>query len=148
MSDDETYRKLFVAESQENHENLVKNLLVLEEGSDANAIDEIFRAAHTLKGMAASMGYDVMEMLCHSMEDVFDEIRNGSKNVTPDLVNLLLNCTDSIEEMLDDIEAGGDSSSVDATDLVHRLLAETGRRDLTGTPDFGEQLCMICRKLR
>jgi two-component system chemotaxis sensor kinase CheA len=141
MSDDETYRKLFVAESQENHENLVKNLLVLEEGSDANAIDEIFRAAHTLKGMSASMGYDVMEMLCHSMEDVFDEIRNGSKNVTPDLVNLLLNCTDSIEEMLDDIEAGGDSSSVDATDLVHRLLAETGKGDPTGTPEFIEQLC-------
>ncbi len=141
MSDDETYRKLFVAESQENHENLVSNLLVLEEGLDSNAIDEIFRAAHTLKGMAASMGYDAMEMLCHSMEDVFDEIRNGSKKVTPDLVNLLLNCTDSIEEMLDDIEAGGDSSSIDATDLVHRLIAETGKRDLPNTPDFDEQPC-------
>ncbi len=139
MSDDETYRKLFVAESQENHENLVSNLLVLEEGLDSNAIDEIFRAAHTLKGMAASMGYDVMEMLCHSMEDVFDEIRNGSKKVTPDLVNLLLNCTDSIEEMLDDIEAGGDSSSIDASDLVHRLLGETGNNNPAGTPDFNER---------
>jgi len=136
MSDDETYRKLFVAESQENHENIVNNLLILEEGSDANAIDEIFRAAHTLKGMAASMGFDAMEMLCHSMEDVFDEIRNGSKKVTPDLVNLLLNCTDSIEEMLDDIEAGGDSSSIDATELAYKLLAETGKKDHPESTDL------------
>jgi len=139
MSDDETYRKLFVAESQENHENIVNNLLVLEEGSDSNAIDEIFRGAHTLKGMAASMGFDGMEMLCHSMEDVFDEIRNGSKTVTPDLVNLLLNCTDSIEEMLDDIEAGGDSSSVDATALVQRLLAETGKNNRHDIPDVDDR---------
>jgi len=139
MSDDETYRKLFVAESQENHENIVSNLLVLEEGSDSNAIDEIFRGAHTLKGMAASMGYDAMETLCHSMEDVFDEIRNGSKTVTPDLVNLLLNCTDSIEEMLDDIEAGGDSTSVDATALVQRLRDETGKDSHHDTPDVDER---------
>ncbi|MBT8507300.1 chemotaxis protein CheA [Methanomicrobiaceae archaeon CYW5] len=123
MSDDDTYRKLFVAESQENHENIVNNLLVLEEGSDPTAIDEIFRAAHTLKGMAASMGYTVMENLCHSMEDVFDDIRNGSKTVTPGLVDLLLTCTDTIDEMLDDIERGGDSSSVDANELVGALRA-------------------------
>lgn len=125
MSDDDTYRKLFVAESQENHENIVNNLLVLEEGSDPTAIDEIFRSAHTLKGMAASMGYNVMESLCHSMEDVFDDIRNGSKAVTPGLVNLLLTCTDAIDNMLDDIENGGDSSSVDAGDLVRALCAAT-----------------------
>ena len=63
MSDDDGYRKLFVAESRENHENVVRNLLVLEEGSDDEAIAEIFRSAHTLKGMSASMGFHEMEHL-------------------------------------------------------------------------------------
>jgi len=74
LLEDETYRKLFVAESRENHENIVSNLLMLEEGKDDNAIDEIFRSAHTLKGMSASMGYSAMEHLCHAMENVFHSI--------------------------------------------------------------------------
>ncbi|HQC33840.1 MAG TPA: Hpt domain-containing protein, partial [Methanoculleus sp.] len=75
MFDEEIYRKLFVEESRENHENIVTNLLALESGEDQQtAIDEIFRSAHTLKGMSASMGFDAMEHLCHSMEDVFSLI--------------------------------------------------------------------------
>ena len=107
MSEFEAYRGLFVAESRENHENLVKNLLLLELGSYQDAIDEIFRSIHTLKGASASMGFANMEHLCHSMEDVFQLIRSGSAEISPDLVNLLLACSDLIEQMLDDIEAGG-----------------------------------------
>ena len=107
MSEFEAYRGLFVAESRENHENLVKNLLLLELGSYQDAIDEIFRSIHTLKGASASMGFANMEHLCHSMEDVFQLIRSGSAEISPDLVNLLLGCSDLIEQMLDDIEAGG-----------------------------------------
>lgn len=111
MSEFEQYRGLFVAESRENHENLVKNLLLLELGSYQDAIDEIFRSIHTLKGASASMGFSTMEHLCHSMEDVFSLIRSGSASISPELVNLLLTCSDIIEQMLDDIESGGDSSS-------------------------------------
>ncbi|HUW86707.1 MAG TPA: Hpt domain-containing protein, partial [Methanoregula sp.] len=111
MSKFEAYRGLFVAESRENHENLVKNLLLLELGSYQNAIDEIFRSIHTLKGASASMGFSTMEHLCHTMEDVFSLIRSGAASISPDLVNLLLTCSDLIEQMLDDIESGGDSSS-------------------------------------
>ena len=111
MSEFEAYRGLFVAESRENHENLVKNLLLLELGSYQEAIDEIFRSIHTLKGASASMGFSAMEHLCHTMEDVFSLIRSGAADISPDLVNLLLACSDIIEQMLDDIEAGGDSSS-------------------------------------
>ena len=107
MSEFEAYRGLFVAESRENHENLVKNLLLLELGSYQDAIDEIFRSIHTLKGASASMGFANMEHLCHSMEDVFQLIRSGAAEISPDLVNLLLGCSDLIEQMLDDIEAGG-----------------------------------------
>ena len=78
MSEFEAYRGLFVAESRENHENLVKNMLILEKGGSQTAIDEIFRSIHTLKGASASMGFSEMERLCHTMEDVFQLIRSGS----------------------------------------------------------------------
>lgn len=125
-SEFEQYRGLFVAESRENHEAIVRNILVLEGGDDPGAIDEIFRAAHTLKGASASMGFDAMEHLCHAMEDVFQAIRNSELSVTQDLMDLLLKTVDLIEEMIDEIEEGGDSSSVTVDDLVAALKESTG----------------------
>ncbi len=108
MSELDAYRSLYVAESRENHENIVKNLLLLEtEASSETAIAEIFRSAHSLKGMSASMDFKGMERLCHAMEDVFQEIRNGKLAVTRELMDLLLVASDQIEAMLDDIECGG-----------------------------------------
>jgi two-component system, chemotaxis family, sensor kinase CheA len=121
VSEFEAYRGLFVAESRENHENLVKNLLLLELGSYQEAIDEIFRSIHTLKGASASMGFSSMERLCHTMEDVFSLIRSGSADISPELVNLLLACSDLIEQMLDDVESGGDSSVKNPDNEVNAL---------------------------
>jgi Chemotaxis protein histidine kinase and related kinases len=99
----------------------LKNLLVLETGSDEGAIGEIFRSAHSLKGMSASMGFEGMEKLCHAMEDVFQEIRNESLDVGPGLVDDLLAVVDDIEAMLDDIEAGGRGIPPDIDDKVRML---------------------------
>ncbi len=121
MSEFEAYRGLFVAESRENHENLVKNLLILEKGGSQTAIDEIFRSIHTLKGASASMGFSEMERLCHTMEDVFQLIRSGGAVISEDLGNILLASSDSIELMLDDVEGGGDSSSVNPDEQVKAL---------------------------
>lgn len=107
MSELDAYRSLYIAESRENHENIVKNLLVLESGASEEAIAQIFRSAHSLKGMSASMDFKGMERLCHAMEDVFQEIRNGKLEVTHVLMDALLSASDEIEEMLDDIEGGG-----------------------------------------
>jgi two-component system, chemotaxis family, sensor kinase CheA len=128
MSEFEAYRGLFVAESRENHENLVKNLLILEKGSDQNAIDEIFRSCHTLKGASASMGFADMERLCHAMEDVFQLIRSGNAEITQELGNLLLACSDVLEQMIDDVEAGGDTSSKNPDEQVHALKGWLGAR--------------------
>ncbi len=126
MIDEEIYRKLFVEESRENHENIVRSLLLLESGEDQQtAIDEIFRSAHTLKGMSASMGFDAMEHLCHSMEDVFSLIRSGRCEVTIPLTDLLLTCTDAIEVMLDEIEAGRSPTDEASGSLVQDLQAFT-----------------------
>ena len=131
MSEFEAYRGLFGAESRENHENLVKNLLLLELGSYQEAIDEIFRSIHTLKGASASMGFSPMEHLCHTMEDVFSLIRSGAADISPELVNLLLACSDLIEQMLDDIESGGDSSSKNPDTEVNALKQWIEQRDVT-----------------
>jgi len=127
-SEFEAYRGLFVAESRENHENLVKNLLLLEKGPDQNAIDEIFRSVHTLKGASASMGFAEMERLCHAMEDVFQLVRSGSAEVSEELENLLLASSDVLEQMIDDVEAGGDSSSLNAEDKVSELKGWLGKK--------------------
>jgi two-component system chemotaxis sensor kinase CheA len=121
MSDLDAYRSLYIAESRENHETIVKNLLILENGPDENAIAEIFRSAHSLKGMSASMGFEGMERICHAMEDVFQEIRSGKLDVNPDLMDVLLSGSDSIESMLDDIENGGDGISDELDDTVKQL---------------------------
>ncbi len=135
MSEFEQYRSLFVAESRENHENLVNYLLALEKGIDQTAIDEIFRSIHTLKGASASMGFADMERLCHTMEDALQLIRSGSAEMSEDLGNVLLSCTDLIEEMLDDIETGGDSSSKNPDKQVHALRIWLEAQDTTGGPD-------------
>jgi two-component system chemotaxis sensor kinase CheA len=130
-SEFEAYRGLFVAESRENHENLVKNLLILEKGPDQNAIDEIFRSCHTLKGASASMGFAEMERLCHAMEDVFQLVRSGSEEVSQELENLLLACSDVLEQMIDDVEGGGDSSSVNPEEQVQALKGWLGQKGRT-----------------
>jgi two-component system, chemotaxis family, sensor kinase CheA len=148
VSEFEAYRGLFVAESRENHENLVKNLLLLELGSYQEAIDEIFRSIHTLKGASASMGFSAMEHLCHTMEDVFSLIRNGAADISPDLVNLLLACSDLIEQMLDDIESGGDSSSKNPESEVKALrqwieergVAPEAKKEIPEIPTQASQL--------
>jgi len=121
MSELDAYRSLYIAESRENHENIVKNLLILETGTDEGAIGEIFRSAHSLKGMSASMGFEGMEKICHAMEDVFQEIRNGSLDVGPELVDDLLAAVDDIEAMIDDIEAGGEGIPPDIGEKVRML---------------------------
>ncbi len=129
MSEMDAYRALYVAESREYHEQIVKNLLILEKGSDEGAIDQIFRAAHSLKGMSASMGYDQMQRLCHAMEDVFHQIRGGSLETTATIMNDLLSASDDIERLLDDIEQGGAGTLEDLGARTERLEAWVGKKE-------------------
>lgn len=122
MSEMDMYRALYIAESRENHENIVKNLLVLENGPDEAAIAEIFRSAHSLKGMSATMGFKHMERVCHAMEDVFQLIRSGLLEVHQDLVDLLLAASDDIELMLDDIESDGPGTIDHLEERLQSLL--------------------------
>lgn len=115
------YRDMFVSEAREHLQNLNSSLLVLEKcPTDANVIQEIFRSAHTLKGMSASMSFKEMETLCHRTENLFDRIRNGQLMADSKVVTVLFKSLDTLEAMIDGIEAG-DSGSIDVTALVKEI---------------------------
>ncbi|MDD3839688.1 MAG: chemotaxis protein CheA [Clostridia bacterium] len=102
MSD--KYLEMFIQESRENLDRINDCLLVLEKQPDhKDIVDEVFRAAHTLKGMAGSMQFKEMNKLTHSMENVLDNIRNGSVKVDDALIDLLFDCLDLLETHLNSI---------------------------------------------
>jgi two-component system chemotaxis sensor kinase CheA len=104
MDDMTKYRELFFEESDEYIQTLNDCLLELEKNpEEKNIIDEIFRAAHTLKGMAATMGYKTMTELTHHMENVFSLFKNGTVAVSSDIISLLFECLDKLLEIIEDL---------------------------------------------
>jgi two-component system chemotaxis sensor kinase CheA len=93
------YKEIFLTEAREYLSTLNNALVTLEKDpSQAESINEIFRAAHTLKGMSATMGYEPMAQLTHQMETVLEPIRSGSKQLTPQLMDALFICLDQLEK--------------------------------------------------
>ncbi|HCL04058.1 MAG TPA: chemotaxis protein CheA, partial [Lachnoclostridium phytofermentans] len=84
------YLEIFIDETKEHLQSLNEHLLILEkEPENEDTINEIFRSAHSLKGMAGTMGYKRMQRLTHDMENVFSEIRAGKMKVKAELVDVL-----------------------------------------------------------
>lgn len=118
------YLEIFIDETQEHLQDLSQHLMVLEEEPEnADTINEIFRAAHSLKGMAGTMGYKRMQHLTHIMENVFSEIRNGKMTVTSDLVDILFDCLDALQAYLDNIQQTADEGTEDNEPIIARLNA-------------------------
>ncbi|MBQ3545082.1 MAG: chemotaxis protein CheA [Lachnospiraceae bacterium] len=118
------YLEIFIDETKEHLQNLNEQLLVIEkEPENTDTINEIFRAAHSLKGMAGTMGFKRMQKLTHQMEDVFSEIRNGKMTVTPNLVDVLFQCLDALETYLDLIMESGDEGDNDNEPILNQLEA-------------------------
>ena len=122
------YLSVFLEETKEHLQAFTQALIDLE-GSDAEcateALNEAFRAAHTVKSMSASMDFRNMEHLCHSTEDVMDELRSGSRSVTPEIIDLLLECSTKLEELTSSIEGNGnDDIDVSAVLLELKSLNE------------------------
>ncbi len=118
------YLEIFIDETKEHLQSLNENLLVLEkEPENSDTINEIFRAAHSLKGMAGTMGYKTMQELTHKWEDVFSEVRNGKMKVTPDLVDVLFKGLDKLETILDNIVNQGNEGDDKCEDIINQLIA-------------------------
>ena len=116
------YLEVFIEEAKEHLQALNEHLLILEkEPENENTINEIFRAAHSLKGMSATMGYKRMQHLTHDMENVFQEIRSKNMKVRPELTDILFETLDALQEYVDNIVNTQDEGTNDNQPLIDRL---------------------------
>ena len=116
------YLEIFIDETKEHLQTLSEQLMILEqEPKNENTINEIFRAAHSLKGMAGTMGFKRMQHLTHMMENALSEIRSGNMVVTEDLVDILFQCLDALEAYLDSICESSDEGTEDNEAIINRL---------------------------
>ena len=119
------YLEVFIEEAKEHLQALNEHLLILEkEPENENTINEIFRAAHSLKGMAGTMGYKRMQKLTHDMENVFQEIRSGKMKVRPELTDCLFEGLDALQEYVDNIINTQDEGTNDNQPLIDALAHE------------------------
>jgi len=117
------YMEMFLNESYEHLDTLNQLLLQLEQHpEEVEVVHEMFRAAHTLKGMAATMGFDRLAELTHQMENVMDQLRNHQLAVTTPILDTLFACATALETMLQSIESGA-GDQLDTADLVAQLKA-------------------------
>ncbi len=129
------YLEIFIEETKEHLQTLNEQLLVLEkEPENTNTINEIFRAAHSLKGMAGTMGYKKMQRLTHEMENVFSEIRNEKVRVNAELIDILFRGLDAISNFLDNIIATADEGDGDGEDLPNLLSKYSNENSKDNVP--------------
>ncbi|MCA0969120.1 chemotaxis protein CheA [Halobacillus litoralis] len=106
--DNNPYLEVFIDESKEHLQAINDNLLKLEQNpNDLPIVNEVFRSAHTLKGMAATMGYQDLANLTHQMENVLDLIRNEKIQVDESVLDVVFDSVDDLEAMVVDISEGG-----------------------------------------
>ncbi|TCI23188.1 chemotaxis protein CheA [Exiguobacterium sp. SL-9] len=120
------YLGLFLDESQEHIQSVNTQLLKLEQTGSQEAIQEIFRSAHTLKGMSATMGYESVANLTHEMESALDLVRAGKKESNQLLLDTMFSAMEQIEEMIADIETGGRGANVDVAATVSAFQSFIG----------------------
>lgn len=119
---DNQYMDMFLDESHEHLQSLNEGLLRLEENmEEISAVNDIFRNAHTLKGMSATMGFAKIAELTHEMEDVLDLVRKEQLKLNEDIMDTLFKCLDSLEQMVDSVGNGEAEDVVDVSDLVAKL---------------------------
>ena len=116
------YLEIFIDETSEHIQSLSDNIMALEsEPDNKDVVNEIFRAAHSLKGMAGTMGFKRMQHMTHDMENVFQEVRNDTIKVDSDMIDLLFQCLDAIEGYLAIIKETSDEGTNDNEAIIQKL---------------------------
>ena len=130
----ENYRELFVTESAEYLKSIGQDLIILEQNpADSEAINNIFRATHSMKGMAASLGLDKLATLSHHMEDVLDGLRSAKLKVTPEMMNILFSCLDVMQTLVDEVSSNQDTK-VDINPYLEALKQLFSGEEGKGAP--------------
>ena len=116
------YLSVFLDEAKEHLQSLNDNIMVLEQDPEnEDCINEIFRSAHSMKGMAGTMGYTRMQNLTHDMEDVFSDVRAGKIKIKSADIDVLLQCLDAIQEYVDNITENQDEGTEEHQDIIKSL---------------------------
>ncbi|MCT4595603.1 MAG: chemotaxis protein CheA [Anaeromicrobium sp.] len=116
------YLEIFIEESKENLQNMNEALLKLENDKDEiELVHEIFRVAHTLKGMSATMGFSKIAHFTHEMEDILQSVRSGDVRVTDNIIDVLFQCLDVLEEYINNIVETGSEGDKDYSHLLVKL---------------------------
>lgn len=130
------YMNMFLEESMENLQTLNESLLDLEqEPNNRDKLNEIFRVAHTIKGMAATMGFNNIAELTHKMEDILSEFREGKLKVTRNVVTVLFDCLDTLERMVSNIEEGN-HKEVEYLNIIKELEKVAKLEDVNEAEDI------------
>lgn len=136
------YLEIFIDESEEHLQTLSDCIMVLEKEPDnKDTINEVFRAAHSLKGMAGTMGFKRMQHLTHDMENVFQEVRSDHIKVTSGMIDLLFKCLDALEGYVDNIKSTSDEGTEDNEVIIKELndfIAKTEGAEETGNIETSE----------
>jgi len=136
VDDNSVYKDVFLEESTEYLQILNDGVMMLErDPSDEEALGNVFRAAHTLKGMAATMGYETMTSLTHKLESVLELFRGGNEKVTPTVISLIFSSLDSLSEIINKLR-DDDSSETDISQLVAQLNAAATKREAAMNEDL------------
>jgi len=146
--DTNQYMEMFLEESREHLQSLNDCLLELEHNpEDASILNEIFRSAHTIKGMSATMGFTKIAELTHEMENVLDLLRKEQLKADEDIVDTIFKCVDALEQMIENVANGGKEDSVDVAALVNKLSAiASGDAAATAKPAAHEASSAISGK--
>ena len=116
------YLSVFLDEAKEHLQSLNDNIMVLEQDPEnEDCINEIFRSAHSMKGMAGTMGYTRMQNLTHDMEDVFSDVRAGKIKIQSADIDVLLQCLDAIQEYVDNITENQDEGTDEHQNIIKSL---------------------------
>ena len=136
------YLEIFIDETSEHIQSLNDCIMTLEkEPENKDTINEIFRAAHSLKGMAGTMGFKRMQHLTHDMENVFQEVRSDHIKVTSGMIDLLFKCLDALEGYVDNIKSTSDEGTEDNEVIIKELndfIAKTEGAEETGNTETSE----------
>ncbi len=116
------YLEIFIDETNEHLQNLSDCIMTLEKEPDnKDTINEVFRAAHSLKGMAGTMGFKRMQHLTHDMEDVFQEVRSDKIQVNSKMIDILFECLDALDKYLENIKETSDEGTEDNEAIIKEL---------------------------
>lgn len=116
------YLDIFMEESKEHLQGMNAILLKLENApNDPASLNEIFRIAHTLKGMSGTMGYNNIMHLTHEMENVLDDLRNGKMRISSAVIDILFECFDQLEAYITKIESSNTEGEMVSGDLINKL---------------------------